>query len=576
MKRLSIISLATALSCSAFAADDMNSLKAELEQLKSQVAELKKNQESADLSSLAKQVKELKVRTGGDNIKWDIDYRASYDYLRYKMNGAAPYSSASMQAMMPTVVAGMVASGAAPTAGAAMTALNGMMPAMAKDAILGNQPENYSNSGLLTNRLVLGMKAAPTKNLSFIGKLSMNKAFGDTANHSQSNTTPGFANFDWVTNENALDTTVHVKEAYFIYFGDMGPIPYTASVGRRPSYDGLPGNMREGNADANSPLSHLINVEYDGASFKFDLDKLTGISGMSFKLCMGKGLTNARPRFDMFGPDYSKDLTKNADVDLYGFIFVPYDDGQYSIHSMFFKANNMIGFDQSDMSAFQTAYGRYYSSNYDTLMNYYIQGAGGAASNHYQNSTGLQNLSAKAAALQFKNVGALNSGTILAMANGIGNGWSNFLDNTTAFASYAFTKTLPSSGHTMLGSGDSKFGSSWWLGVQIPAVFTAEGKIGIEYNQGSKYWRSVTYGEDTMIGSKLATRGKAWEGYYNQPLAKNLDMQLRYTYINYDYAGSNGFFGAEGTPYSMDEATAAGLNVVKSASDARAYIRYRY
>ncbi|MDD3467608.1 MAG: DUF3373 family protein, partial [Campylobacterales bacterium] len=128
----------------------------------------------------------------------------------------------------------------------------------------------------------------------------------------------------------------------------------------------------------------------------------------------------------------------------------------------------------------------------------------------------------------------------------------------------------------MLGSGDSKFGSSWWVGVQMPAVFTKEGKIGIEYNQGSKYWRSVTYGEDTMIGSKLATRGKAWEGYYTQPLAKNLDMQLRYTHISYDYTGSNSFFGADGTPYTMDEATTNGQNPVKSSSDARAYIRYRY
>lgn len=39
----------------------------------------------------------------------------------------------------------------------------------------------------------------------------------------------------------------------------------------------------------------------------------------------------------------------------------------------------------------------------------------------------------------------------MAMANGIGNGLGDFLDNTTLFASYAFTKTQPSGGHTMLG-----------------------------------------------------------------------------------------------------------------------------
>lgn len=553
MKRLSIISLATALSCSAFAADDMNSLKAELEQLKSQVAELKKNQESADLSSLAKQVKELKVRTGGDNIKWDIDYRASYDYVRYNLAGAQTMYATPTAALNGAALTGM---------GFGDVSSNFGYPAGSVYASRMAAANTASNSALLTNRLVLGMKAAPTKELSFIGKLSMNKAFGDTANHSQSNTQPGTANFDWITNENALDTTVRLKEAYFIYFGDMGPVSYTASVGRRPSYDGLPGNMREGNANANSPLSHLINVEYDGASFLFNLEKLTSVPGMSFKLCMGKGLTNAKPRFQMDGTDYSKDKTKNSDVDLAGFIFVPYDDGQYSIHSMFFKAHNMIGYKASEMFNYQSAYANYMLA----------QMASATTSNlndlayTYNNAAG---------AMQFHNTGNIYGGTILAMANGIGNGWSNFLDNTTAFASWAYSKTQPNS-LGMLGSSDAKYGSSWWLGVQMPAVFTADGKIGIEYNQGSKYWRSITYGEDTMIGSKLAARGKAWEGYYNQPLTKNLDMQLRYTHISYDYTGSNGFFGAEGTPYTMDDAISAGMNPVKSASDARAYIRYRY
>lgn len=574
MKKIGVFSLAAILATSAFAADDLAAMKAELEALKLQVVELKKNQDSADLKALATQVREIKVRTGGDNLKWDVDYRTNYDYLRYKMNGATPYTSASMGAMFPTLVGNMVKANPGMTMMQAQGTLMGMMPSMAGDPILGKQPDSYANSALLTNRLVLGMKAAPTKEISFIGKLSFNKAFGDTANHSQSNTAPGFANFDWVTNENATDNTVKVKEAYFIYFGDAGPIPYTASIGRRPSYDGMPGNLREGNSDANSPLSHLINVEYDGASFKFDLDKLTGISGMYFKLCMGKGLTNARPRFDMMsnGADYSKDTTKNSDVDLAGFIFVPYDDGQYSVHSMFFKANNLIGFDQKDISAFQSAYGRYNSSMYDQLMGLYNMDG----KSYYQSASGLQNLSSAASGLSFKNVGAMYGGTVMAMANGIGNGLGDFLDNTTLFASYAFTKTQPSGGHTMLGSGDEKYGSSWWVGVQMPAVVTKEGKIGLEYNKGTKYWRSMTYGEDTMVGSKLAARGSALEGYYTQPLAKNLDMQLRYTHINYDYTGSNSFFGAEGTPYTIDEASAMGSNVIKSSSDARAYIRYRY
>jgi hypothetical protein len=58
-----------------------------------------------------------------------------------------------------------------------------------------------------------------------------------------------------------------------------------------------------------------------------------------------------------------------------------------------------------------------------------------------------------------------------------------------------------------------------------------------------------------------------------------LSFQLRYTYIDYEYSGSNGFFGSTtGTPMTMEQAIANGYgaNVVDKAQDIRAYLRYRY
>jgi hypothetical protein len=138
----------------------------------------------------------------------------------------------------------------------------------------------------------------------------------------------------------------------------------------------------------------------------------------------------------------------------------------------------------------------------------------------------------------------------------------------------------------MLGSADDESGDSYWIGTQVPVSFLG-GKFGLEYNTGSKYWRSFTYAEDTMIGSKLAVRGDAIEAYYTQPLTKSLDAQIRYTKINYDYSGSNGFFGDGGNPINISDikAGANGGNpmmqgmagqVVEEAEDIRAYIRYRF
>ena len=217
------------------------------------------------------------------------------------------------------------------------------------------------NEDLMTNRLWLGMGFLPNDNTIFKGKLSYMKAYGDTANHSQSNSAMGvgFADFDWVTNENAIDNKLKVKEAYWLYMDNKlfgADIPWTVSVGRRPSTDGLGINLREAMKD-NSPLSHTVNVEFDGASAKFTLDKVAPLKGGWFKLCAGRGMTNALPRFnmDVNGADYAKDKTKTEDIDMYGFIFVPYDDGQYSFHINWANATNLIGFTKESMMKFNYA-----------------------------------------------------------------------------------------------------------------------------------------------------------------------------------------------------------------------------
>lgn len=541
MKKIGVFSLAAILATSAFAADDLAAMKSELAELKAQIAELKKNQESSDIKALANQVKELKTRTGGDNLKWDADYRVSYDMLDYKMADGSKTSN-----------------------------------------------------GVLSNRLWLGMKAAPRKDLSFIGQLSYNKAFGATANNTDPNVS-GNSNFDWVVNENLGSNEVKVKTLYAIYFGNLGDVDYTASIGRRASTNGTLANLRSDDSEA-SPNGHMINVEFDGASFNFNLDKVTDVPGMAIKLCMGRGLTNVNSRFMMTNEgkmqmaDYTHDKNRNVNIDMFGFIFTPFDNGQYRVTSQFFKAWNLIGYSMlsatNSMAAMQ--------NNFMQMMGMGMsqqQAIGMLQQGMASNPAMVTGMMSEVAGGGFKSSGDMYGGTVSFIATGIGSGISDFLDNTTAFASYSFSKTDPNGKLAnsqmagalglatggMMGSEKSQIGSSVWVGVQMPAVFTKEGKIGLEYNQGSKWWRSFTYGEDTMVGSKLAARGKAYEAYYTQPiLGKTLTGQLRYTKIDYDYTGSNAFFGDEGHPYDIDGDMAKMFGAVKTASNIMGYLRYRY
>lgn len=132
----------------------------------------------------------------------------------------------------------------------------------------------------------------------------------------------------------------------------------------------------------------------------------------------------------------------------------------------------------------------------------------------------------------------------------------------------------------MLGSTDSEIGYSYWIGTQFPSLLSEDGRWGLEYNQGSKYWRPITYGEDTNIGSKVAARGEAYEAYFTEYIVEDiLSLQVRYTYIDYSYTGGNGFFrNSTGTPTKITSTTVDGNgnSVIDKAQDIRFYVRYKY
>jgi len=180
----------------------------------------------------------------------------------------------------------------------------------------------------------------------------------------------------------------------------------------------------------------------------------------------------------------------------------------------------------------------------------------------------------------------MHSATANFTVSGIGNEISDYLDDTFFFVSAATSITNPKDGAGgMLGSAEAKTGYSVWTGLQMPSVMSEDGRWGVEYNKGSAYWRSITYAEDTNIGSKIAARGDAYEVYFTEPLVDDiLTLQVRYTYIDYKYTGSNGFFGsATGTPRTIDSLSSGNpmnpsdaSNNVDTAQDIRFYLRYRY
>jgi len=542
MKRfLAPMLIGATLATAASAADD--SLKAEIAALKVQMAELKEAQSKMNYDALKRQIGEVKAHTGGDNIKWSVDFRTAYDVLDYKMSKGSSMSGV----------------------------YNNAQPMMGMFTPPGT-PKDKDNA-VWTNKLILGMAAQPVDNLVFKGALGFYKTFGQSNMGSNSM----FQNFDWYDNQKPQsDNLIRLREAYFLYLGKMGDMPYTVSFGRRPSTDGFMTNLREDNDHPASPVGHNINMEFDGASFKFDFEKLTGISGFYAKICLGRGFSETRGSYSMgsygFNEAYSKD-GGNPNMDLAGLLVQAYDDGQYKVMVNVFQGWNMMGMGL-DIN--------YVGPNPMT---------GPATGTYTMAPNG------------FYDVGDMSGASLSLQVNGIGDEINDFLDDTVFFASYAMNKTKPNNkvvntmnvtpagsttstditstvlgampafgGAGMLGSQDNETGYSYYVGINMPGFMEAD-RVGLEYNHGSKYWRSFTYGEDTLAGSKLATRGDAYEIYYNLPLiGKNLTAQLRYTMMDYKYGGSDTFFGQTGSPTGLMGA----MPFVDKAQNIRLSMRYRY
>lgn len=552
MKKI-IIPMAISAIATLSIADDTTALQAQINELKAQIAELKASQQKVTekSDSMQREITAVKKHDAMDNIKFSADLRSAYDIVDYKVS-KAPNSSYSGE----------------------------------------------NRNGLWTNKLILGMSAQPREDLIFRGSLAAYKAFGNNSSFPYN----PYQTMDWYGTNAPSNSILKIREAYFLYQNGI----FAASLGRRPSVDGFLVNYREYNDKPNSPTGHNINMEFDGASFKVDLEEITTISGLYLKLCLGRGNSQTDAKYPTFtgfsgtlglqnmmqtSLPYSQNTQYDSpNMDLAGIIAQLYDDGQYKVLLNLFQAWNVMGANFTRVS----------NGGTDAAAAGQAAMAGGGTQQDAMNAfMGAQMDDTYRVGMT--DVGDLMGGSLGLQVSGIGDGISDFLDDTTVFASVAFSRTDPKGTHSttssqiaadaqamngvtgasasvteMLGSSESELGTSIYAGVIIPG-FLNDDRIGFEYNHGSKYWRSFTYGEDTLVGSKLATRGNAYEAYYNLPLlGKNLTAQLRFTYLDYDYAGSNMFFGSTGTPMTKEEAHANGMDFVDSASEVRLSVRYRY
>ncbi len=480
----------------------LEELTKELQTVKEQLEEVKNTHEETKetVIEVSEQVDEI-VTDGVARLDLSGDYRFRLDSARADTHS---YWSAQTIETAMSAFEGM---------GYTQEQINAMLSSMSAEqraAML--QSMGYSktkgydadNDTLYTNRLRLNLKADATENVSFKGRLAMYKIWGmEKANATAS---PFFGNngFYWDPNVSRRpnDDTLRVEMAY-VNWTNIGGLPIWFSVGRRPTVDGPPLNLKL-NIDKRyaTPVGLGVDWTFDGATLGYAYeDPFPG----KIRICYGRGYESGFK--DIPGED------KLDDVDLIGVNWDVIDDKDENLFAnlQLFKAGDIPDF----------------------LSNENIWGLP-------EEPTG-----------QLGDIYHL-SGIFQHQLNGIdwfvSGGLSRTDNRGTGFGGYGLLNNP--------GEDDNHWGWAAFAGVRVP-VEQLNSKIGFEYNYGSQYWINFTPAADDLYQAKLSTRGHVGEIYWiwdlpETPLSKYGRAFIRagYQYYWFDYTGSGNWLGK---PIDIDD-----------------------
>ncbi|MEL4430043.1 DUF3373 domain-containing protein [Shewanella mangrovisoli] len=443
---------------------------------------------------------------------------------------------------------------------------NGMLQGVMPYVLAQKHIQDIDNDIFYTTRLRLNLKAKVWDNVSFAGRLSMYKNWGDSTGVQVFDSWRSFT-MDGTSSGNTSGDWLRVERAYFDWKKINGSEFYL-SIGRRPSTYGPPSHYRENELRGGTPSGHLVNFNFDGATLGYNLGEITGVEGQVVRFCYGQGFESQWGNGEMFGDIVTKD------THLGGFNIDAINDGTNFLQFTLFGAKDI-------------------NDGFKGTMAFPTQLAGIFAPTMYQDMQKFDNFNFVTRVQPSGVIGDMYLGGIgfaREEANDIkwfaSLGWTRAEPNGNAgmfggmLSDAIFEAELNSTGTEIImvpktsDDTDTKDGYGIYVGIQIPAPY---GKFGLEYNYGSKYWTPFTQAQDDPIGSKLATRGHVGEAYYIFDINPKMFIKLAGLYYDYEYTGSGTPVGA---PQKIDEVLAGSaysmLPVVDKAFDVNASLTINF
>ncbi len=382
---------------------------------------------------------------------------------------------------------------------------------------------NNNNDSLFTNRLRLNFDAKVSDNVSFTGRLSMYKVFGDSTGVQVFDGQPTSMNVDGTTAGVPNSDQLRVERAFFSW-NEIGGSKLYLSIGRRPSTGGPPMNYRQDELRGGTPSGTLIDYQFDGITVGYKLtDK------MIWRLCWGLGYESGWGNGNLLKmpQDRLKDSHfLGANLDLW-------NTEDTLVQATYAHAFNVTdGFDGTVVLPVNPLTGD--PVNAPVVMRYTPSANLGAIHLFGMNVTH------KARAVDFYTSGNLSA----TRPNGV----------TTPFGglmSDPFETPVNRSGYMFLG------------GIRYNFPNDERTKVGFEFNHGSQYWFNFAQASDDIIAPKTDTRGNVYEAYLTHRINSRFIFKADFIRYNYDYSGSGWHLGA---PKSLDSNPTLGFPTYNRAT----------
>ncbi|MDD2272084.1 MAG: DUF3373 domain-containing protein [Desulfuromonadaceae bacterium] len=397
------------------------------------------------------------------------------------------------------------------------------------------------NETLYTSKFDLDLHAKATQDVTVNVKLDMYKTFGSQDDNATTGSyfSDRVGAFDGTLGHVPSTGLLNVDRAYATW-SNIAEQPVWFSVGRRPSSNGAPTNLKLNNerpGNGGTPAL-LVDYAFDGMTIGWAPD-IEPLPGAYAKVCYGRG----------FDSGFKTSTNTVKDTDMLGVALIPVDTDPLRVWLQWNRGFNIFDFPVMSDSTFG-------------------------------NTAPSTNLGS----IDWYGAGAMTT------LKDIGPGKLNF------FADFGMSITHPNdnvsaqAGFMGLGTGaffapeapSDKTGYAAYAGVRYD--LPSKTKLGFEYNHGSKDWITFAPASDDMWTSKVGTRGNVYEGYVIQeldlkPISSYFSktfFKVGYQYYDFQYTGSNNWVGAPVKISSIQSTDMLLLAPVKTAQDIYATFEVKF